>query len=278
MRPHISYSELSSFANGCQWKWKLDYLEDRRSKEYSVDLDYGTAVHAAMEAFFNRKSPATAEQAIKVFTDKFTHLTNENGSKYPKPLAVKDYVALLASGTPIINFVKTCPDLQGLEPIHNEYPLFEEISRDGEPMKFKGFIDIVFKGKDKRGNAILWICDFKTCSWGWDREKREDRWRHYQLFLYKYFLCKKFNIDPKNVRVAFILLKKRPSKGADPVEWFPVSAGPVSVQRALDVLNDNVTEMIEREKDGSFKKNRSKCTEYGRNCPYLNGEFCKKDD
>jgi hypothetical protein len=278
VRPHISYSELSSFANGCQWKWKLDYLEDRRSKDFSVDLDYGTAVHASLESYLRRKDPVPVEAAIEIFNETFSKLYAENGPKYAKPLSAKDHAMLVASGPAILKYIKDCPDLQGLEPVHNEYPLFEDIARDGEPMKFKGFIDIVFKGKDKRGKDILWICDFKTCSWGWDREKRSDVWRHYQLFLYKYFLCKKFNIDPKNVRVAFILCKKRPSKGADPVEWFAVSAGPVSVQRALDVLNDNITEMIEREKDNSFKKNRTKCEEWGRKCPYLDGEFCKKDD
>ena len=277
MRPHISFSELASFANGCQWKWKLTYLENCRVQDYSVDLDFGTAIHAAVEAHFRRTAPISAAHAVILFQKKFSWLFKKQGPKYSKPLANKDYLTLLSAGETIINFISKSTDLVDLIPVHNEFKLFEDIDREDGSLKFKGFIDIVLKGKDKRGNDILWIADFKTCSWGWDREKRDDVWRHYQLFLYKYFLCKKFNIDPKNVRTAFILLKKRPSKGADPIEFFPVSAGPVSVQRALNALNENITEMVEREKNNSFKKNRNKCTEYGRVCPFFDSAKCTKD-
>ena len=142
-------------------------------------------------------------------------------------------------------------------------------------MKFKGFIDSVLRSKDKRGNTILWVCDFKTCRWGWDRDTRQDRWKHYQIFLYKHYLCKKFNLDPKFVRTAFILLKRMPPKGAPPIEFFPVSAGPVSVQRALDTLGSILTEMFEKEKTGDFEKNRKSCVDsYGNKCPYLSKPLC----
>lgn len=278
MRPHISYSELTSFATGCQWRWKLDYLEDRRAEIFSIHFDFGTAVHEALEKYLSRKDPVDVDAAVEIFKTSLHKLTTENGPKYPEPLPVRDYVGLMASGEQIIRCIKLDPDLKDLEVVHNEYPLFEQISREDDvDMKFKGFIDIVLKGKDKRGNTILWVADFKTCSWGWDRDTRADRWKHYQLFLYKYYLCKKFNIDPANVRVAFILLKKRPPKGAGPVEFFPVSAGPVSVQRALDVLGENVTEMISREKDGSFQKDLKQCTDkFGNSCPYLKSPLCPK--
>jgi hypothetical protein len=81
-------------------------------------------------------------------------------------------------------------------------------------MKFKGFIDMVIKTKDKRGNTILYICDFKTCSWGWPVEKKQDRNLQYQILLYKHFLCKKFDLDPKFVRTAFVLLKRKPGKNS----------------------------------------------------------------
>lgn len=278
MRPHISFSELASFATGCQWKWKLDYLEERRSTEYSVHFDFGTSMHAALEAYFRRKKPITLEQASRLFTKKFSWLTSKNGPKYPDKLSVKDYTGFLAAGPVILKFFKDTPELQGAEVLFNEYKLFEDIEREDDvEMKFKGFIDTVFKTKDKRGNTILYIADFKTCSWGWGRDKRDDRWKHYQLFLYKYFFCKKHNIDPKSVRTAFILLKRTPSKGADPVEFFPVSAGPVSVQRALDALGSNVTEMVEREKNDSFLKDLNCCQQYGRSCPYLNTPECPRD-
>jgi RecB family exonuclease len=274
---------LASFAQGCQWKWKLDYLEDRRSHEEALELDFGSAMHDTLEDFFSRTAPCTEQQAQEFFEKKLRSLYSRHLEKYTpdkkgnKP-GEKDIVELVKSAHAILAYIKQLPELVGIEVVHNEYKLFESMDRvDGVDMKFKGYIDIVLKGKDKLGRTILWIVDFKTCSWGWDREKRDDRWRHYQLFLYKYYLCKKHNIDPKHVRTAFVLLKKRPSKGATPVEWFAISAGPVSVQRALEALSTNVTEMIEREKDNSFQKDRKKCHEYGRTCPYFDTPLCPND-
>ena len=279
MRPHISYSELASYARECQWRWKLDYLEDRRSKIYSVHFDFGTAIHEALEKHYTRNNPITVDEAVELFKSKFSELTTENGKNYSKPLSVKDYTSLLAGGENIIRRFDECEELKNAEVVHNEFPLFEDIDlHSDDKMKFKGFIDVIIKGKDKRGKTVLWICDFKTCSWGWDRDTRSDAWKHHQLFLYKYFICKKFDIDPKQVRTAFVLLKKRPPKESSPIEFFPVSAGPISVQRSLDVLSGNILHMIENEKNDSFKKDRSFCTsKYGEKCPYLDTTFCTKD-
>lgn len=274
MRPHVSFSEVSSFSNGCQWRWKLDYLDGLRSENFSIHFDFGTAVHEAVEKHFTRNNPIDIPTAIKLFEEKFEELVAKNEHGYKEPLSKKDRESMLASGAVIIKCLKLAPELQDVEVVHNEFELFEDIGHE-HPIKFKGFIDIVLKGKDKRGNTILWVGDFKTCSWGWDRDTRSDRWKHYQLFLYKHFLCKKFDIDPKNVRTAFILLKKRPPKGSGPIEFFPVSAGPVSVQRALDTLGSVVTEMVERSKIGDFVKDRSQCKDkYGNMCPYFNSTHC----
>lgn len=196
--------------------------------------------------------------------------------KYEKPVTLSEVDGLLNSAVKIFKDLETCPELKGAEVVHNEYPLFEKIDRDDSiDMKFKGFIDIVLKTKAKNGDTVLYVADFKTCSWGWDQETRQDRWKQYQLFLYKYYLCKKFDLDPKFVRTAFILLKKRPPKGASAVEFFPVSAGPVSVQRAIDALHTNLTEMKSRIESGDFVKDRDQCTDkYGNTCPHYKTDRC----
>ncbi len=275
MRPHISYSELSSFATGCQWRWKLEYLDGERREVFSVHFDFGTAMHEALELHLTRKEPISVDEAVKLFKLKFHELVDKHANLYPKDKPF-DKDELLGAGENIIRCVRLTPELQDVEFVHNEYPLFEKIDlQDGQDIKFKGYIDLIIKGKNKRGKTILWVADFKTCSWGWDRDTRSDRWKHYQLFLYKHFLCKKFNMTPDQVRTAFILLKKRPRKDTGPVEFFPISAGPVSVQRALDVLGSNIGEMVEREKDGSFKKDRSQCkNDFGEVCPFYNTPDC----
>lgn len=278
MRPHVSYSEISSFANDCQWKWKLQYLENHFIDKNSIHFDFGTACHTAIEKYLTRNNPVSTDEAVAIFITSFNELLKENRSKYSEEIPQKDIDKLLVSGERIIRELKNCEELKDAEVVHNEFRLFEDIGRENEneKIKFKGFIDLVIRKTDKRGNPVLYVCDLKTCRWGWDRDTRQDRWKHYQVFLYKYYLCKKFNIDPKFVRTAFILLKKEPPKGAPAIEFFPVSAGPVSVQRALDTLNSIVTEMFDKEATGAFEKNRKFCVDkYGNECPFLkNKKLC----
>lgn len=267
---------MVEFATVCQHRWNLNYLQNLRSNIYSIHFDFGTAVHEALEVYLTRKDPITVDEAVTKFKVTLNQLYDKNSANYEKPIPEKDFLGLIDSGERIIRAIKDVPEFKDAEVVHNEYPLFESIGRDdGIDIKFKGFIDLVIKTKAKNGDTVLYVCDFKTCSWGWGRDTREDKWKHFQIFLYKYYLCKKFDIDPKYVRTAFVLLKKRPPKGTDPVEFFPVSAGPVSVQRALNVLNENLTEMKSRIEKNDFVKNRDMCIDkFGNTCPFKGTSHC----
>jgi hypothetical protein len=254
----------------------LNYLRNLRNDTFSIHFDFGIAVHEALERHLTRKNPVTVDVAVLLFVEKLRELYQKNGPRYEKPVITAELEDLLCSGENILRNIDKCDELKGVEFVHNEYPLFEDIDRDDDvKMKFKGFIDIVIRTQAKNGDTVLYVCDFKTCSWGWDGDARRDRWKQYQLFLYKYYLCKKFDIDPKFVRTAFILLKKRPPKGVSPIEFFPVSAGPISVQRAIDTLHSNITEMRHHVEIGQFEKNRNSCVDrFGNTCPFLNTEHC----
>jgi hypothetical protein len=282
-RPHVSYSELMKFARDCQHRWKIEDLEGNRRKIFSIHMDFGTAMHGAIERHRTRKRPVDLEKSKKIFLKYFGLLFLKNHKQYserdlnfdPKKFSgPKDF--FVVAGLNILTRLHECQELADAEVIYNEYPLFDLIDRtDGIQIKFKGFIDFVIKTKDKRGKSIIYICDFKTCSFGWTREKREDRFLQFQIFLYKYFFCKKFDIDPKQVRTAFVLLKKRPPPKVTPVEFFPVSAGPISVQRAIDFLNKTISEMVETTRNESWEKNRNGCvSEYGDICAHYNTDAC----
>lgn len=285
-RPYISYSEVSLWRS-CQQRWKIDFLDGKRFHGNGIHLDFGTAIHAAIESFKRRIHPPPGgigplerllapDEAVEVFVSALRELNAKNGPRYREKERDVDLGFFLKAGENIIRRFHECDELARAEVVYNEHELFLPIDRtDGAEIKFKGYIDLVIKTKDKRGNVILYIVDFKSCSWGWDRKKREDKELQDQLFLYKHFLCKKFDLDPTNVRTAFVLLKKRPPKGVAPVEFFPVSAGPVSVQRSLNVLNEDITEMRRRESTSDFKKDRSFCTnDFGDICPYVHTSDC----
>lgn len=215
-------------------------------------------------------------EALETFEKTFRKLHSSNNKKYKereRSLPVEDFIV---SGKRIIEHLQKCEELENSEVVYNEFPLLEKIERtDDFQVNFKGFIDMVIKTKDARGNTILYIVDFKTCSFGWTREKRTDVELHRQLFLYKYFLCKKFNLEPKNVRTAFLLLKRTPSKNDVAIEFFPVSAGPIVVQRTIDVLNSDLTDIYRKVKEDSFQKNFNICkNKFGDVCPFAGTDKC----
>lgn len=275
----ISYSSWMSFRKGCQWRWKLDVCDELRSNNKGIHMDFGTACHAAIEHYRTRKDPISLADALDWFEITFRQLHEQNVLEYrekERSARVDDFVK---AGRVIISELDNCLELREAEIIYNEHPLRLPIDRsDDLKIDFKGFIDMVIKWKDGRGNPVLYVVDFKTCSWGWDGEKRRDRDLAAQLFLYKHFLSKEFNLDPKQIRCAFVLLKKRPPKGACAVEFFPVSAGPISVQHALDELNSDLTDIKKRFDTNTLKKNRNHCVSpFGDVCPYLNTDKCPKE-
>lgn len=268
MRPRVSFSEMNQFKE-CQHRWRLDYLEKRRGKVFGVHMDFGTALHGAIELWKSREAILTKETAVPHFRQEFEKLLTENRSRYK----AKEQEALdappeedgapahnskdffLRAGTNIIERFDECEELSTAQVVYNEFELDEPIERnDGLDVRFKGYIDMVIKTRAKNGDTVLYVCDFKTCGWGWTREKKTDAQTHQQVMLYKHFLAKKFDLDPKLVRTAFVLLKKRPAKKDPPVEFFPVSAGPVTVQRALDDLDSTITRMNRCVTSGRFDK------------------------
>ena len=77
-------------------------------------------------------------------------------------------------------------------------------SFDDAQFDFKGFIDLVIKTPDGKIHVIDW----KTCSWGWNAQKRADPMTTYQLTYYKHFYAQKFGVDPKDIETHFALLKR----------------------------------------------------------------------
>ena len=276
MKDRISFSEWMSYRNGCQWRWKLDYIDKVGAKSYGIYMDFGTCIHGAIEKYKTRKDPISLAETKELFSKNFTEMFEANKAHYREREQTVKIADFIVAGHKILDHLDKCDELRESEVLYNEHELVVPMDRsDGMEINFKGFIDIVVKSKDARGNTILYIIDFKTCSWGWDGEKRQDRDLHAQLFLYKHFLCKKFDLDPKQVRTAFVLLKRRPAKDVCAVEFFPISAGPVSVQRALDNINSDMTDMDERLKTNTLQKNLKQCVnEYGDTCPHYGTHHC----
>ena len=118
---------------------------------------------------------------------------------------------------------------KNFEVVSAEEQLYEVL--DENDIKYKGFIDLVLKTDDGKYHIIDW----KSCSWGWDARKKNDKMITYQLTLYKHFFAQKLEVDPKDVETHFALLKRTAKQNN--VEFFRVTSGNIKTKNALKLLN-----------------------------------------
>ena len=135
--------------------------------------------------------------------------------------------------------------------------------------KFKGFIDlVVYSKKDEKIHLIDW----KTCSWGWKREKKSDTILAYQLVFYKHFYARKYEVDPKDVDCHFVLLK-RTAKAGKKAEFVRVTAAKKRTTNALNAL----TKALHNINKQNYIKNRTACIDckdrFG-TCEFYQTEYC----
>jgi hypothetical protein len=269
VRDHVSFSELSLF-DECPWRWFLDVIEERRSKSDSIDLVFGDSMHKTLE--FLKAVDVSSRPTPEIAKAKFSELFVLRAQQFP-PRPNMTVESLVEAAGKIIDNIDTIPQFRDGKVVFNELQLLEQIDRsDGIAVKFKGFIDVgtVVPGRGKRGSK-LWVCDYKTATWGWGGDKRFDAKVHRQLLLYKHFLCKKMQLDPTNVGCAFVILKKTPRGTDSPIEWFPISAGPKAVAAAVDHVQSTITAM----NGGHYVARASACFKFRFNpCPYVGQCLC----
>jgi len=125
----------------------------------------------------------------------------------------------------------------------------------------------VLKVPKKRGKGYeYWIIDWKTAgAWGWRRDKKQDLGMTAQLILYKHFWAKKHNIDLKDVRCGFVLLKRGGKKGKV-CELVKVSVGPKTYAKGVKLMRS----MISSVSKGMYLKNRNSC----KFCQFHQTEHC----
>ena len=258
MKKHISYSELKTWYE-CAYKHKLSYIDEVKKFVGNEHTAFGTAVHEVCEKSVLKEIPNDEISLKNCFNNKFLeelkYLTEKNVTLNKK--LIKDIRGqvddLLVHILPSLN-----KKFGNYEVVSAEEQLYEPI--DDSEKKYKGFIDLVIKTPDGRYHIIDW----KTCSWGWNAEKRSDRLITYQLTLYKKFFCQKHNIDPSMVETHFALLK-RTAKDKN-VEIFRVTSGSKKTSNATKLMTDALHNLH----SGMPIKNRSNCN----NCEFRNTQHC----
>ena len=263
-KPHVSYSEIRNWKE-CAWRHKLAYIDQLDVFENSPYLSYGTAVHDGIENFLLtgnmhiekvleniKKEWETHGFDSKKYIEEQALIRESNGWK-PKPHIYLETWLEYAK-----NSLEEIPDFLSktfgnYEVVSAEEELYEHVPEVNA--YFKGFIDALIKTKDKKGNDVYWVIDWKTAGdKGWFASKKRDILTWAQIALYKHFWRTKKNIDIKSVRCGFVLLKRGAPKG-NTCELVKVSVGPKAEEKCTSMLRSMVLSM----KRGIFLKNRNSC-------------------
>jgi hypothetical protein len=254
--PHISFSELKDWVH-CAFYHKLtrvDKIDGFKGNAYTA---FGTAMHSVCEKKLLKE---------EIDDDFFVEELKKNIEQLPEDVDIDKKLVLdmVHQGKLIIPEIQDSLDeyFEEYEVMAVEMPLMEDIENEDDH-KFKGYIDAVVSTPDGR----IHIFDWKTCSWGWNMKKKNDKIVTYQLTLYKHFFCQKMGIDPAMVETHFALLKRTAKKNQ--VEFFRVTSGHKKTENALKLLNKALYNI----KNKRYIKNRLSCTG-GYGCKFYKTEHC----
>jgi len=261
VKKHISYSEWKDWSI-CPFYHKLVHIDKLKGFEGNIYTAFGKALHETIEVDIVKDKVGNIDEMITNFQailkKEIKSLPEEEKRRILTDFDIK---AWLAQGTEIVKEVYTALTDRfgeygiGWEVLAAEEKLYEDIQYFDTKKKFKGFIDLIVYNKidDK-----IYLIDWKTTSWGWDKKKKSDSTLAYQLAFYKYFYSQKYDVETKDVETYFVLLK-RTAKVGKKVEFVRVTSGPRRIQNALNALKKAVYN-IDR---GNYIKNKLSCT----NCP-----------
>ena len=254
-KQHISFSELKTWAE-CPYKHKLKYIDGINGFTGNAFTAFGTAIHDVCENI--AKGDLQEEDYDNHFDLAFLCELKKLEEKPDNQLITE----MRQQGKAISPSV--FPELQNhfgnYEVFSTEEQLYEPIDELAYKWHLKGFIDLVIKTDDGKYH----ILDWKSCSWGWDAQKRSEKLVTYQLTLYKKFFCKKHKIDPDNVETHFGLLKRTAKDNR--VEIFRVTSGKRKTENATKLLVNGCKTI----KAKNHVKNRKSC----KKCEFRHTEHC----
>jgi len=253
---HISYSELKDWVH-CAFYHKLTRVDGIDGFKGNAYTAFGSAIHSVCEKKLLQE---------EISEDFFVNEMKKNIAELDDDIQVDKKLVLdmLGQGKKIIPEIEDALDeyFEEYEVLAVEMPLYEPIEGE-EDYQFKGYIDAIVATPDGK----VHIFDWKTCSWGWDARKKNDKMVTYQLTLYKHFFCQKMGVDPNNVETHFALLKR--TAKTNRVEFFRVTSGQQKTKNALKTLNMALYNI----KNKRYIKNKLSCTS-GFGCKFYRTEHC----
>ena len=271
---HISYSQLSSFAN-CQKQWYLTYVRRLAPYQPSIHAVFGTAMHETiqtwLETLYHDKVKTAMDMDLNalLYENMIKAYKSQKAQNGHEHFSTQEELNLFyIDGKHILNFLKKKRGgyfgtkgvyLAGIETL-----LYQEL-RPG--VMFKGLIDLVFY--DERIDEWT-IMDIKTSTSGWNKFAKEDDKRKSQILLYKEFFSKQFDIPKEKINVEYFILKRKVPRDAEfasmqkRVQEFKPGDGPRKMKQAVNLMENFVKEAVDMngeyiDKDYPTNPSKSAC-------------------
>lgn len=259
---YVSYSSIKDW-KFCPFYYKLTRLDGIPAGRDSIHTAFGKALHSTLEKVFKQEKEGSfdyKDNFSQNFQKEFSSLSKDISEK----ISEKDRSDFNEQGRELSELALSAAQeyFGDFEFFSAEENIMEEIEEYKiDDFKFKGFIDLVLKSKKDNKYHII---DWKTCSWGWEPQKKNDAMVTYQLTYYKHFFAKKHKIPVDDIETHFGLLKRTAKK--DKVELFHVTSGEKKVNNALKLLQ----ECVHNVDHDRFVKNRLSCSK----CSFHKTQHC----
>ena len=253
---HVSFSQMNAY-RGCQYRWKLEYKDGLKKFTSSSHTTFGTAMHETLQSYLDVLYDESEKKAddLNLFEMFKKNFMNE----YEKQVAANDgqhymnrdeFEEFYEDGMKIIDcfrverknhFWKDKIHLIGCE-----VPITLPPTEDNPNVVYIGYLDVVtFNEKTGRFKII----DIKTSTKGWFKWATEDENKHFQLFLYKKFFSRQYNIPEDHIDIEFFILKRKLWENSkwpqSNIQLFEPDSGLMKTNRALDAMTSFIEECFD---------------------------------
>jgi putative RecB family exonuclease len=157
---HISYNQIWTYLE-CSLKYQFQYVERRDSEKVSLNLFFGSAIHACLERFYKSFQTTGIPEDISVLQHLFAEHLTSNVFIQDVPVIYKkdlpDLDCAVDMGCKLLEAFYKTVDLTDMEILGVELPLSTSINDD---INLIGSIDLLLRDR----NQNLFIVDNKTAA------------------------------------------------------------------------------------------------------------------
>ena len=284
----ISYSQLSMYSS-CPHKWALQYRDGHKYSESSIHMTFGTSLHETLQHYITTIYEITGAEADRInleeyFQDCFSknYLKDYKSNKnihFSDPVQMNEFYE---DGIEILKFIKKKRNAlfgkNGWFLVGCEVPIVLTPLKPFSSVLYKGYLDVVLYNEPTKTFKII---DVKTSGRGWGDKEKKDELKQFQLILYKYFFSIQFGIPIDNIKIEFLIVKRKVwEKSEYPIsriQEFRPASGKVKVNKAVKLLNKFIEDVFNIDgtyKDIKYEPNPSKwgCTY----CSFNQTPLCDK--